>query len=153
MSEPAAIADFFVRRGAPDDDATVTNLLRALHLAERGELAPDDELRRLFGRCDFLVAQAGEDVAGALAFEIFRPAGFRPEPGHAVVMALTVAPAWRRRGVASRLIADLREALRGEGCASVLLYARPENKPALAFYRAMGFARDGEALTLMLIPP
>lgn len=141
-----------MRRGGLDD-AAVTDLLRALHLAERNELAPDAELRRLFGRCDFLVAQAGEEVAGALAFEICRPAGFRPAPGHAVVMALAVAPAWRRRGVASRLIADLRETLRGEDCASVVLYARPENKPALAFYRAMGFARDGEALTLALTPP
>ena len=56
------------------------------------------------------------------------------------VLSLAVAPAWRRRGVASALL----EAALGEPPSrSVLLEVRPSNRIARNFYRALGFDEVG----------
>ena len=50
-----------------------------------------------------------------------------------------VDPAWRRRGVASALVASMKADARARGFHKIELDAWAFNKGALAFYEAMGF--------------
>ena len=67
-------------------------------------------------------------------------------------------PVARRRGLAGRLLADVRTHARGAGAARILLEVREDNEPALALYRADGFTeiarrpkyyRDGATAVVM----
>jgi ribosomal-protein-alanine N-acetyltransferase len=52
---------------------------------------------------------------------------------------IAVAPQWRGRGVASRLLAECLDTAGRQGATSVLLEVRPSNRAALALYRKFGF--------------
>ena len=52
---------------------------------------------------------------------------------------LAVAPAHRRRGIATRLLRDAEAALRARGCSKVNLQVRATNDSVVAFYRALGY--------------
>lgn len=56
------------------------------------------------------------------------------------VLSLAVAPAWRRRGVGTLLLAA---ALGEPPARSILLEVRPSNAVARQFYHALGFAEVG----------
>ncbi|HDP90504.1 MAG TPA: ribosomal-protein-alanine N-acetyltransferase [Thioalkalivibrio sp.] len=59
------------------------------------------------------------------------------------LMNLTVRPELQGQGLGRRLLRDLVEMSRLAGAARVLLEVRPSNEPALALYRAEGFAQIG----------
>lgn len=59
-------------------------------------------------------------------------------PWHGHVTALTVAPAWRRLGYASRLTESLERASDSQNAWFVDLYVRASNKIALEMYQKMG---------------
>lgn len=72
--------------------------------------------------------------------------------GHAVLVnlgldaelqAVAVAPRWRRRGLARRLLDGVIERAAGWGSEALLLEVRAGNAPALALYRQAGFVADG----------
>ncbi len=52
---------------------------------------------------------------------------------------LGVFPAWRRRGIARRLVLELLSEARAAALRIVLLEVRASNAPALALYRSVGF--------------
>ncbi len=52
---------------------------------------------------------------------------------------LAVAPAHRRRGIATHLMRGAEAALRAEGCSKINLQVRAINEGAVAFYRALGY--------------
>ena len=52
---------------------------------------------------------------------------------------LAVAPAQRRRGIATRLVRGAEAALRASGCSKINLQVRATNESAVAFYRALGY--------------
>ena len=52
---------------------------------------------------------------------------------------LAVAPAHRRRGIATRLLRDAEAALRARGCSKINLQVRATNDGVVAFYRALGY--------------
>lgn len=79
-----------------------------------------------------------------------RPVGFcstvlvahpdkRPE---VLVYELAVDEDWRRRGVASALLAAVREQAERDGHRGVWVLTEPDNAPALATYTAAGAARE-----------
>ncbi|WP_310964990.1 GNAT family N-acetyltransferase [Nocardioides terrisoli] len=90
--------------------------------------------------------------------------------GHAVVSVagdiaelqrIAVAPSWRRRGVATSLLAAVQDAGRGGGADRLLLEVRAENAGALGFYARSGFVeidrrpryyRDGSTAVVMRLP-
>lgn len=84
-------------------------------------------------RCFF--ALAGGEGAG---FAAFTCAG-----GEANLDALSVAPAWRRRGVARALLTHALAQLAGEGAGEAFLEVRASNAPAQALYRSLGFIQIG----------
>ena len=129
-----------------------------------GESAFDVGVRRAardeggFSWRNAVIAEVGDAVAGALI--VYRigetpkplddlPAMFRPlqalenqAPGTLYVNVLATYPDFRRRGVASRLLA---EAEVRAGTAGLSLIVAEGNAPAIALYRAFGFAEAGRA--------
>ena len=56
---------------------------------------------------------------------------------------VAVFPAWRRRGVATRLLGRLCAHARREKLQFLTLEVREGNLPAIAFYQKLGFAQVG----------
>ena len=127
-----------------------------------------------------VIAEAGGAVAGlTIAYRIGAapepldalPPMFRPlqdlenlAPGSQYVNVLATYPAFRRRGVARRLLAAA-EAM-GAGAAGMSIIVADRNEPALALYRASGYAEharramvkegwvcDSDAWVLLTKPP
>ncbi len=98
------------------------------------------ELARPEDRC-YLVAKVGSQVVG------FGGMLFIGTDGH--VTTISVDPAWRRLGIATRLLAA-RAVRRVEGgITAVTLEVRAHNREAQALYRAFGFAPVGRATQLL----
>jgi ribosomal protein S18 acetylase RimI-like enzyme len=78
-----------------------------------------------------LVAEIDGDVVGAVI------AGFDGVRGW--IYHLAVAPAHRRRGIATRLMRGAEAALRAHGCSKINLQVRATNQSVVAFYRTLGY--------------
>jgi len=61
------------------------------------------------------------------------------------VVTLDVAPAWRRRGLARRLMAEVEARVRAAGGLSMNLHVFTGNAGAMQFYEGMGYGRVGMA--------
>jgi ribosomal protein S18 acetylase RimI-like enzyme len=55
---------------------------------------------------------------------------------------LAVAPEWQRQGIGRAMMHEVERLLRDAGCPKVNLQVRDANADALAFYSALGYARD-----------
>lgn len=91
----------------------------------RSELARVPETRW------YVVAHDGAEIAGY--------AGLWVSGDTADVLTLAVAPAFRRRGVGSVLLAGLVDEAQRRGIGAILLDVRADNAAALAFYARHGF--------------
>ncbi|AUX22756.1 amino-acid acetyltransferase [Sorangium cellulosum] len=86
---------------------------------------------------DVRVAEVDHEVVGYLAW--------RDEaPGVAYLEELSVHPDHQRRGIATRLIEELRERARELGMQQIVLRSWERASWAQAFYRKAGFARLGD---------
>jgi ribosomal-protein-alanine N-acetyltransferase len=56
------------------------------------------------------------------------------------IVTLDVAPAYRRRGVATELMQAVERVAVAEDCSAMLLHVYTENLAAVSFYRGLGFA-------------
>jgi ribosomal protein S18 acetylase RimI-like enzyme len=56
-----------------------------------------------------------------------------------MVYHLAVRQEHRRRGIASRLMAEVEERLRTKGCIKCYLLVRPDNSGAVEYYKAIGW--------------
>jgi ribosomal protein S18 acetylase RimI-like enzyme/AcrR family transcriptional regulator len=83
----------------------------------------------------FLVAERGGTLVGTAM------AGYDGHRGW--VNYLAVDPAAQRRGLGHTLMAQVEQRLEALGCPKVNLQIREGNEPVMAFYRALGYARDG----------
>lgn len=61
----------------------------------------------------------------------------------AYIWTIEVLPAFRRRGVARRLLARLEESAREAACAAIELHVSERNLDAVALYEAVGYERFG----------
>ena len=55
---------------------------------------------------------------------------------------LAVAPAWRRRGIAKKMLRHAEQGLRELGCPKIDLMVRHGNDSVIAFYKSMGYGDD-----------
>lgn len=55
---------------------------------------------------------------------------------------LAVAPEYRRRGLATKMMDEAERLLRNAGCAKVNLQVRVANQEVIAFYRSIGYSED-----------
>lgn len=83
----------------------------------------------------WLVALDGETVVGYV--------GSQSVMGESDMMNVAISPEYRRKGVATRLIEALVEALEKNGNHSLSLEVRASNAPAIALYEGMGFLEVG----------
>jgi ribosomal-protein-alanine N-acetyltransferase len=125
--------------------------------------------RECLGTDAWSVALVADGLAGTLPTVTYLVAG-DPVVGHAVVSVvgdvaelqrIAVAPASRRTGLASALLAAARDLGRRGGADRLLLEVRAGNAGALAFYAARGFVAidrrpryyaDGETAVVMRLP-
>jgi ribosomal protein S18 acetylase RimI-like enzyme len=70
--------------------------------------------------------------------------GFRSadRPAEAVVQLVAVDPEFRRRGIGRELVERFTEQLAATGATRVVATCRPDDRIALAFFGALGFAPD-----------
>jgi RimJ/RimL family protein N-acetyltransferase len=148
-----------VRRAREADAAALTNYMAGL-MGERLDTISQREtpsvpeerewiLRsKMAERGLILLAVVDEDVVGALDLW----AGERPDNRHAGRFGMSVARAWRGRGVGRRLlIRALEEARAWPGFCRVELECVAWNAPAIALYESLGFkleARMVKAINL-----
>lgn len=123
---------------------------------ELRELVPDDLSALLaLERANPSTSWSAVQWAAALAEKTAAVLGIWCEQelaGHAVLVslgldaelqAIMVAPRWRRRGLARRLLDGIIERAAGWGSETLLLEVRAGNDAALALYRRAGFVEDG----------
>jgi [ribosomal protein S18]-alanine N-acetyltransferase len=82
-----------------------------------------------------LVAWQGDEFAGYACFWVL--------DSEAKLNNIAVDTWARRRGVGARLLREVVEAGRREGCSAVTLEVRPSNASAIALYRRFGFVEVG----------
>ena len=92
-------------------------------------------LREELGGGIFLVAEQDGEVQGYVGCQTVLDEGY--------ITNVAVSPDFRRRGAARRLIAELIARAKEKGLAFVTLEVRESNAPAIALYRALGFAPVG----------
>ena len=80
----------------------------------------------------FLVAEDAGRLMGTVI------GGFDGRRG--MVYHLAVAHAYRRRGIASRLMAEVEQRLISKGCIKCYLLVRPDNNAAAEYYKAIGWS-------------
>ncbi|MFH1183484.1 MAG: GNAT family N-acetyltransferase [Chloroflexota bacterium] len=79
----------------------------------------------------FLVAESESQIIGTVI------GGFDGRRG--LVYHLAVAVPFRRRGVASQLMAEVEQRLRHKGCIRCYLLVRPDNLEAIEYYETVGW--------------
>ena len=117
------------------DEPAVLALWRACGLLRPwNDPARDIARKRAVQREWFLVGtQDGRVVASAMA-------GYDGHRG--TLWYVAVAPEARGRGFGRQLVHEVERRLLAAGCPKLNLNVRTGNEPALAFWRAMGYAQD-----------
>ena len=132
MSEP----EFRVERA----DAPAARALLDDYLADlRARLGEFDEARGAPAGADEMAPPEGVFLVGYMYGEAVACGGLKPRPEGAEIKRMWVAPAARRRGVGSRLLAALEDAARAAGHRRVVLDTSAGQPEALAMYRRLGY--------------
>lgn len=148
MTPKTELNNVGVRRLAPGDDQKFSEMLdlfaEAFDDRENYSSArpPADYRRALLARGDVvaLVALAGQNVVGALvAYELTK---FEQDRSEFYIYDLAVSQKWRRRGVATAMISDLRAIAKTNGGWVVYVQADYGDEPAIALYSKLGTRED-----------
>jgi ribosomal protein S18 acetylase RimI-like enzyme len=130
---PAPVSTVEIRSYRASDRADLVRLWTELFPDDPPWNAPAAIIDRKLGVQPelLLVATSPGALAGAVV------AGFDGVRGW--IHHLAVLPAWRRRGIATRLVGAAEAGLRALGCPKVNLQVRPSNSGVVAFYRSLGY--------------
>ena len=107
------------------------------------ERQPDDSyLAALLSRPDFIAiaAIAEAKVVGGLAAYVLTK--FEQPRAETYIYDLAVEQAFRRQGIATRLIREVQKASRTKGAYVVFVQADYEDEPAVALYTKLGVRED-----------
>ena len=124
-----------IRPFQTEDESPLIDLWRRCELIRPNNDPHKDIQRKLRVRPDlFLVGLVdGKIVASVMA-------GYEGHRGWLNYVA--VDPNFRRRGVGRALLAEAERLLRQAGCPKINLQVRSTNKPAIDFYRSVGYDVD-----------
>jgi aminoglycoside 3-N-acetyltransferase I len=143
-----ASQSFAIRPLGPDDLPLIDGMLTMF-----GEAFGDPEtygrarpgaayLRRLLGSESFIALAAfdgGEVVGGLAAYELRK---FEQERSEVYIYDLAVAASYRRQGIATGLILELRRIAAARGAYVIFVQADLEDAPAIALYTKLGVRED-----------
>jgi GNAT superfamily N-acetyltransferase len=139
---------FAVRPARPDDVDALIGMMRALAAFEgylpRFRVTADDLRARAFGpgaQCGILVAQGDGSGLAGYAVWLVQPFTYDLRPT-LILKELFVDTAYRRDGIASRLLARLRCEAERVGAGQVTWLVLPSNDAAKRLYRRFGGAPD-----------
>jgi aminoglycoside 3-N-acetyltransferase I len=140
--------DLEIRKLAPADLGAMRGMLRMFGDAfgeteTYGANAPDDAyLASLLNKEHFiaLAALAGDTVVGGLA--AYQLEKFEQARSEIYIYDLAVAEAYRRRGIATRLIEELRRIAATRGAYVIFVQADCGDDPAIALYTKLGVRED-----------
>ena len=99
---------------------------------------PDDAyLRALLASDTFiaLAASAGKTTVGGLTAYVWRK--YEQARQEIYIYDLAVHEKWRRRGIASQLIENIKSIAQNMGAYSIIVQAHPEDHAAVALYRQL----------------
>lgn len=142
-----AVSDVVVKRLSPGEEAE----------AQRFDAAFDETVDRdlvaryLAGEHHHLVVAYadGEPAGVATSTEILRP----DKPPQLFLNELVVIPAFRRRGVAGSLLAEVKRLAAERGCVSIWVLTEEDNEGAMATYRGAGGRRVEGSTVMFEIEP
>lgn len=117
----------------PEHVAQVAELEKLCFSAPWSENAVRGELTNPLSL--WIVAVDGDTVAGYI--------GSQSVMGEADMMNVAVSPAYRRQGIAEKLVVTLAEKLTAQNVSSLTLEVRASNKPAIALYEKLLFVQVG----------
>ena len=141
-------AEFEVRRLFAGDLPIMRELLRVFGEAFdeietfSARKPADDYLKRLLGKSDFVALAAlesGEVVGGLAPYEL---QNFEQERSEYYLYDLAVRESFRRRGVATALIEELRRIAAVMGAYVIFVQADYGDDPAVALYTKLGIRED-----------
>jgi ribosomal protein S18 acetylase RimI-like enzyme len=126
---------FTIRPYRAEDEASVVALWSACGLVVPQNNPRRDIQRKLKVNPEwFLIGEIdGQVVATCMA-------GYEGHRGW--INYLAVAPAHRRRGLATQLVREAERQLRQAGCPKINLQVRSSNTAVIAFYEVLGFRLD-----------
>jgi aminoglycoside 3-N-acetyltransferase I len=133
-----------IRQLAPDDVTSMESLLTAFGEAFEDAATysgnrPDAAyLQRLLGSDSFIALTASIDntvVGGLAAYELRK---FEQQRSEIYIYDLAVAAAYRRKGIATALIAELKTIAAARGAYVIFVQADAGDDPAIALYSKLG---------------
>jgi [ribosomal protein S18]-alanine N-acetyltransferase len=86
------------------------------------------------------VAKANSDIAGFIIAQV--EVEENTEFGH--IITINVAPSYRRKGVATKLLIEIENLLKQKGIAECRLEVREDNHPAIKLYHTLGYQTMGK---------
>ena len=141
------MSEVVVKRLGPGDEAEAQRFDAAFD-----ETVERDQAARYLAdeRHHLVAAYADGEPAGVVtATEILRP----DKPPELFLNELAVIPAFRRRGVASSLLAEVKRLAAQRGCVSVWVLTDEDNEGGMATYRAAGGRRlEGQTVMFEIDP-
>lgn len=85
-----------------------------------------------------VIAESGAEIVGFAIVHVERAGDARA----GYVVTLDVAPEWRRRGLAQRMMRRIEERAHAAQCAEMALHVSVENESAVRFYERAGYERS-----------
>jgi len=122
------------REAYPSDQLVVREILQEANLsfyANESNISASGQV----GHTCVSVCERGGEIVGVLQW--------RNLGNEAEILDLAIRLAQRRQGIASFLLREFLQALRGLGIQRIFLEVRESNAPAFSLYRSFGFAISG----------
>ena len=140
-----------IRPAEPGDAQALVALLNAVGAEPEGWLLSDASRRSVAAERRYirsvrrhpdaalLVAELDGELVGRLSLA----RDPHPSSAHVADFGLTVAAAYRRRGIGTALLAAAEEWARDAGIRKLELHVFPHNRAAIALYEKVGYVREG----------